>query len=135
MGKAAMIVGLLQFELLLHDAESLKDKRRVVRSLKDRLHREHMVSVAEVGSADAIGSAVLAVALVGNDGRHIGSVLDAISAKVRGQLDAEVGAMRRQLIHGSQIADLDPADEPDRASIDEEMRRHSLHDAAEEGHA
>lgn len=130
-----MIVGLLQFELLLHDAESLKDKRRVVRSLKDRLHREHMVSVAEVGSADAIGSAVLAVALVGNDGRHIGSVLDAISAKVRGQLDAEVGAMRRQLIHGSQIADLDPADEPDRASIDEEMRRHSLHDAAEEGHA
>ncbi len=42
-----VFVGILQFELLIRQRRSLKDKRRVVRSVRDRLHREHLVSVAE----------------------------------------------------------------------------------------
>lgn len=118
-----MIVGLLQFQVLLHDAESIKDKRRIVRSLKDRLHREHLVSVAEIGPPDVITSALLAVAIVGSDGKHIAGVLDAISTKVRAMVDAEVGSMRRQLIHEGQIDELDVVDEPDRDQIDREMLR------------
>ena len=54
-----MVVGVLQVKLTIDWASSLKDKRRVVSSLKDRLHREHQVSVAEVGSLDSHRVAVL----------------------------------------------------------------------------
>lgn len=95
-----MIVGILQFELAVHDAESLKDKRRVVRSLKDRLHREHLVSVAEIGALDDMSRAMLGVALVGHDGKRIGAVLDSICAKLRDLPDAELVGMARELLRG-----------------------------------
>ena len=93
-----MIIGLLHFELLIHDAASLKDKRRVVRSVKDRLHREHLVSVAEVGALETLNRAVLGLAVVGNDGARIGAVLDRITAKLRSPGGAELGFARRALI-------------------------------------
>jgi uncharacterized protein len=78
-----MVVGILQFELIVRGAESLKDKRRVVRSVKDRLHREHQVSVAEVASQDTLTLAVIGLAAVGTDGKRIADVLDRITAKLR----------------------------------------------------
>ena len=45
-----MHVGVLQLELSITDAMSLKDKRRVVLSLKDRIAHGHNVSIAEVGA-------------------------------------------------------------------------------------
>ncbi|MCC6676810.1 MAG: DUF503 domain-containing protein [Phycisphaerales bacterium] len=95
-----MVVGILQFELLIHDAESLKDKRRVVRSVKDRLHREHQVSVAEVDRLENPSVAVLGLALVGREGRHVGEVLDQITAKLRASTEAELGDMQREVIQG-----------------------------------
>lgn len=95
-----MVVGILQFELLIHDPESLKDKRRVVRSVKDRLHREHQVSVAEVALQDRMDIAVLGLATVGSDGRRVGQVLDRILEKLRGLHDAELGNSSRELLHG-----------------------------------
>ena len=47
-----MTVGVLQLELSIGDAMSLKDKRRVVLSLKDRISHAHNVSIAEVGALD-----------------------------------------------------------------------------------
>lgn len=95
-----MIVGVLQFELHIPGAESLKDKRRVVKSLRDRLHREHMVSVAEVGALETLNLAVMGLAVVGTDGRRVAQVLDRVTAKLRTLLDAELGATSRQLIEG-----------------------------------
>jgi len=95
-----VVVGILQFELLIPGAGSLKDKRRVVRSVKDRLHREHQVSVAEVAEPDTINLAVLGVAAAGTDGRRIGQTLDRISDKLRALRDAELGAVRREILHG-----------------------------------
>lgn len=99
-----MVIGILQFELFIHDSSSLKDKRRVVRSVKDRLHREHMVAVAEVEALDKLNVAVMAVACVGREGSRVGEVLDAVSNKLRALHDAELGDVSRQIIHGSQIA-------------------------------
>lgn len=99
----SMVIGTLQFELLIHDVQSIKDKRRVVKSLKDRLHREHMVSVAEVGDADDPRRAVMCLALVGKDGAVVGQVLDRISAKLRSLHDAETGECRREVLHGTAI--------------------------------
>ncbi len=93
-----MVIGVVQFELLLPQALSLKDKRRVVQSVKDRLHREHQVAVAEVGEQEMLNVAVLAVSVVSADGKHVGKTLDAIDAKLRGLRDAEVGTTSRRVI-------------------------------------
>ena len=95
-----MIIGVLQVELDIPGAESLKDKRRVVKSVKDRLHREHLVSVAEVAQQDNLTTAILGFALVGSDGRKIGQTLDKICEKLRSLHDAEVAATKRHLIRG-----------------------------------
>ena len=95
-----MVVGVLQFELLIPWAESLKDKRSVVRSLKDRLHRQHLVSIAEVGTQDILNVATLGLAVVSESGAHAASVLDRIEAKLRGMTDAELGDTHREILVG-----------------------------------
>lgn len=92
-----MVVGVMQFEILIAGAESLKDKRRVVRSVRDRLHREHQVSVAEVGAHDSLGRAVMGVSCVCTDGKRAGDVLDAISTKLMKLTDGELGATLREI--------------------------------------
>ncbi|MGP1271974.1 MAG: DUF503 domain-containing protein [Phycisphaerales bacterium] len=106
-----MIIAVLQVELDIPGAESLKDKRRVVKSLKDRLHREHLVSVAEVAAQESHTTAVIGIAAVGTDGRHLGVTLDRIGEKLRSLHDAEVVATRRHMIVGDKDAH-PPAPEP-----------------------
>jgi uncharacterized protein len=78
-----MVVGVLQLELQIPDAMSLKDKRRAVKSLKDRLGARHNVSVAEVDYLDEHRRCLLAVAMVSNDGRFTDSCLSKIVDEVR----------------------------------------------------
>jgi hypothetical protein len=99
-----MVIGVLQFELHVHGAESLKDKRRVVKSIRDRLHREHLVSVAEVGALETLNLALMGVAVVGTDGARVAKVLDSIDAKLRALTDAELGSTRREIIRGEQLS-------------------------------
>lgn len=74
-----MIVGLLSIELYLPEAHSLKDKRMVVRAVKDRL-RHHNVAVAEVAHQDLWQRAGLAVVTVSGEqepaDRTLASALD-----------------------------------------------------------
>ena len=72
-----MVIGVRSFELHLAGAHSLKDKRSVIKSLKDRLHNEFNVSVAETGRHDAWQTAELTVCLVSTDRRHAQSILEA----------------------------------------------------------
>lgn len=95
-----MVIAVLQFELLIPQSQSLKDKRRVVRSVKDRLHREHLVSVAEVAALDILTVAVMGLSLVSRDAKHAGTVLDQIEAKLRTLRDAELGDTVRDFITG-----------------------------------
>ena len=78
-----MVIGILQVEIVIDGAQSLKDKRRVVRSLKDRLHREHQVSVAEVGSQDEHRVAVLGITMASSDVKHCQRVLDKLVDRFR----------------------------------------------------
>lgn len=107
-----MVIGILQFELLIHDAQSLKDKRRVVSSVKDRLHREHQVSVAEVGAQENPGLARMALALVTGDGKRAAAVLDQITTKLRALRDAELGDVSREVLHEADAARRETLDEP-----------------------
>lgn len=121
-GEAAVLIGVLQFELLIRGAESLKDKRRVVRSVKDRLHREHQASVAEVAFLDRPQVAGLALAVVGREGRHVQSVLDRIVDKLRGLHDAELGSVRRDMLVGEQLPGADVAEDGSPLWTDQERR-------------
>jgi uncharacterized protein YlxP (DUF503 family) len=78
-----MIVGTVQIRLRLQDARTLKDKRRVILALKDRLRNGFNVSVAEVDGQDNAQSAVLAVVQVGTDTRYINGTLDRVVQAVR----------------------------------------------------
>jgi uncharacterized protein YlxP (DUF503 family) len=73
-----MVVGVLQLELAIGDAMSLKDKRRVIRSVKDRIANGHNVSIAEVGALDQHRRSILGVAMVSNDSRYVEGALSKI---------------------------------------------------------
>ena len=73
-----MVVGTLKIILLLHDNRSLKGKRKVVRSMVDKVKHKFNVSIAEVGSNDKWQRIELGVSAVGNDRRHIDSSLNNI---------------------------------------------------------
>ncbi len=106
-----MFIAILQFELLFKGAESLKDKRRVVQSLKDRLHREHQCSVAEVGLTQSFRAARLGLAVVGSDGGHLGKVLDAITLKIRGfSHEAELGDVLREIVSNGSLPNVEGVD-------------------------
>lgn len=78
-----MTIGVLQLEISVGDAMSLKDKRRVVKSLKDRIARRHNVSIAEVGALDEHRRAILGLAMVSNDARYVESALSKLVDFVR----------------------------------------------------
>lgn len=78
------VVGVLHVRLAIFEAQSLKDKRRVTRSLRDRLAARHNVSVAEVGDLDHRQAATLGVAMLANDARFVESALSKIVDELRG---------------------------------------------------
>ena len=69
-------IGVLQFTLEIPYAESLKDKRNVIKALKDRLRRSFNVSIAEVDDLDECTVATLGAVIAGSDVPHLNSTLD-----------------------------------------------------------
>ncbi len=78
-----MVVGVLRLELSIPDALSLKDKRRALRSVKDRLAHRHNISIAETDWQDEHRRAELGIALVANESRFVESCLSKIVDEVR----------------------------------------------------
>ncbi len=78
-----MIIGVLTVELAIFDAQSLKDKRSVIVSLKQKLRNRFNVSVAEVAYMDAPKRCRLAVVMVSGEARRIHSQLDKLVDLVR----------------------------------------------------
>jgi len=70
-----VIVGTLKLRFVLRESHSLKDKRRVIKSLKDTLANKFNISVAEIDEQDVWQTAVLGVAAVGTDTPFVQSVL------------------------------------------------------------
>ena len=85
-----MIVGTLYIRLAIRSARSLKDKRRVIKGLKERLRNRFNVSISEVDSQDSRQSAVLGVAMVGTDTQYVNSVLSKLVDHVRSAPGAEL---------------------------------------------
>ncbi|PYU61746.1 MAG: DUF503 domain-containing protein [Acidobacteria bacterium] len=87
-----MPVGLLTLELHIPDAQSLKDKRQVLRSLKDKLRRDFNVAVAELEHQDTWQRSVVGIVTISNEEKHLREVLQ----KVLDEADSLLGSF---LIH------------------------------------
>lgn len=85
-----MVVGGLRVRLRIRESRSLKDKRQVVQSIKERLRQQFLVSSSEVDALDSWQMAVLGFALVGNDHSAIRQTLDQIVAALRVHPKAEM---------------------------------------------
>ncbi|MBM7583154.1 uncharacterized protein YlxP (DUF503 family) [Caldicoprobacter guelmensis] len=73
-----MVIGVCKVNLLIEEAFSLKEKRRILKSLIERLQSRFNASVAEVGLNDKWQSAVLGIACVSNEGQHVDRMLSNI---------------------------------------------------------
>ena len=84
-------IGVAHITLYLEGAQSLKDKRRVIKSLIQRIHNRFNVAAAEVADLDDWRVASIGVVCVSNSGAHCSDVL----ASVIGFVDriVELGAM------------------------------------------
>ena len=71
-----MVIGVCTVEINLHDVHSLKQKRSILKSLMNRLHREFNVSCSEIALHDAWGSAAIGIAVITTAAPHAQRVLD-----------------------------------------------------------
>ncbi len=85
-----MVVGLAVWELMLPGCASLKEKRQVLKSLKDRLHNQLNVSAAETAHQDVHQRAEIAACVVSGDRKHAVSVLQSADRLVEGEGRARI---------------------------------------------
>lgn len=83
-------VGILSVYLHIPSAQSLKDKRMVIKSLKERIKNRFNVSVAELDGQDKWQVAVLGIVMISNDQRFIDSNLESILNFIAGHGSCEV---------------------------------------------
>ena len=83
-------IGVLTLEIRVENSHSLKDKRHVVKSLKERLRHKHNVSVAEIDYQDLWQRALVAVVTVSADHSHAEQVLQTVEREAAEQLGPQL---------------------------------------------
>ena len=91
-----MVLGTIAWQLEIMGCHSLKEKRSVVKSLKDRLHQRFNVSVAETAYQELWQRAELTACVVAGERRHAESVLDSADRLVASEYRARVIETRRE---------------------------------------
>jgi uncharacterized protein len=94
-------IGWLEFDLLLGDVRSLKQKRSAIRPLIAELQRRFAVSAAETGAQNLHRRASVGMAVVAADRGHVVDVLDAAERLVASRPEVELLSAHRGLRRGS----------------------------------
>ncbi|MFQ5526793.1 MAG: DUF503 domain-containing protein [Thermoanaerobaculia bacterium] len=97
-----MIIGVAVAELHIPHARSLKEKRRVIKSVLDRVAHRYQISAAEVEHQELHQRSRLGFALVNSSRRHAASMLDEIHRIVEGRAEAFVTHWQADLIEDFQ---------------------------------
>jgi uncharacterized protein YlxP (DUF503 family) len=93
-----MWIGWIEFDLLLGDVHSLKEKRAYVRPLIAELARRFSVATAEVGNQDLHRRSTVGAALVSPDAGHVRDVLDSLDRFVAERPELQLLASRRRIV-------------------------------------
>ncbi len=93
-----MVIGVVTARLAVYEAFSLKDKRRVVKSLKDRLRNKFNVSVAETGAHDSRQRAVITAAIVATDTQFAERCLQQVVNMIEGSRGASLVDFETQIL-------------------------------------
>lgn len=93
-----MVVGVITLELLLPGAESLKDKRKVLKSLLERLKHRFNISVSEVGRQDNWKYSTIGISAVSGDMAYMQNILDSVVRFVENHEGVEVINQERELL-------------------------------------
>ena len=93
-----MFVGIVRIDLHIPAAGSLKDKRAVVRSLKERIRNRTRASVAEVDHQDLWQRAALGVAIVSGERRQIAELMQVVRNTVDSVPAAQLLDWQEQLV-------------------------------------
>jgi len=93
-----MTIALLQMDFLIPDAQSIKDKRRVIKSLKQVLRNRYNCSVAETNFHDKWRRAQLSVCVVSNESRHANEQVNEIARFVSTKNGAELLDYRIEML-------------------------------------
>ena len=91
-------IGLLHIDLFIASSQSLKDKRQVLKSLKDRVRNKFNVSVSELDGLDKWQRATLGFVMISNDNRHVDSSLQNIASLIESHPDVETTDRRMEFI-------------------------------------
>jgi uncharacterized protein YlxP (DUF503 family) len=117
-----MYIAILQFTMMIDGATGLKDKRRVVRSIKDRLHKNHMVAVAEVDTLDTWNLATMGLVACNRSHDYLQTQMQAIIKKLRTHPEARLNDHALEIITAESAAG-DPVDENGRPLWTEAEKR------------
>ena len=97
-------LGLVTCELAVPGAHSLKEKRRAVRSLVDRMYRRHRVSVAETGYHDVHQRAEISIAVVAGSQADVDRLLVSLRGMTDELYDAQVALWDERILSGDDLA-------------------------------
>jgi uncharacterized protein YlxP (DUF503 family) len=102
-----MLISAALIELSLPETETIKDRRRVARSIKDRVRQRFNVSVAEVADQDERDSICIGCVMVGVDPRHLREGMDKVIRYVESLGLAEVVADDVVVVRLDEVEELD----------------------------
>ena len=92
-------VGCCSLRFILHGNRSLKDKSRIVRSIKDRVKNKFNISVAEIGDQDAKNDLYLGIAAVSSDARYLDGLMNEVISFIDNMHLADIADQHIELIH------------------------------------
>jgi len=93
-----VVIGALKVQMRINGARSLKEKRKVLKSIKDRV-KQMNISVAEVDDQDKWQAATIALAVVSNDAVHINSMMDKVMNIFYSNGDLEILNSQFEIVH------------------------------------
>ena len=93
-----MHIGTLTIVLYMHDTESLKDKRQILKSLIETSRRKFNISIAEVDDLDKWRRATLGIACVANDIQYLNRVLDKVVDTLESNPAIDVGEVALEML-------------------------------------
>ena len=92
-----MVIGLCTLELFIGEANSLKDKRRVLKSLIEKIRARFNVSIAEVAQQDLWQRSTVAFTCVSNERAHADQMLSAV-VRFMEQMDAQITSYQTEIL-------------------------------------